>query len=44
MSFENAFYELVMQDDKSKEESLELFEKMLSSWKGEIAGDLLVTM
>ncbi len=34
MSFEDAFCESVMKEEKSKEESLELLEDMLSSWGG----------
>ena len=44
MSFQDAFYESVMKEEKSKEESLELLEDMRSSWKREVADNLLVSM
>ena len=33
-----------MKEEKSKDGSLEVFEEMLSSWEGEFAGDLIVSM
>ncbi len=33
-----------MKEEKSKEESMELLEDMLSSWGGKVDGDLLVSM
>ena len=44
MSFEEAFYESFVKEEKPKETSLEVLEEMLYSWKGEVAGELIVPM
>ncbi len=44
MSFEEAFYESFVKEEKSKDTRLEVLEEMLSSWDGELTGDLIVGM